>query len=441
MHKCSIVLALLVVSVTSLGAPQSPSYPDPGFLAVSAGAFPVTSGVWDMALLQKAPAFNWTKEDSVVRSLVYRSVDYDGLPTSVFAYYSNPDIIAGRPASGKKFPAVVLVHGGGGRAFGEWVAKWAHRGYAAIAMDLAGKDGRGNNLPQGGPDQSAENKILGFDPGNIKKSWPYHAVASVILAHSLLLSFPDVESRHTFVTGISWGGYLTCIAAGIDSRFKGAVPVYGCGYLEQSDIFGKHLDLLNPAAREVWVHHYDPYRYIGGAKMPVLFMNGNKDIHYNVVPYHRTYSLVAPQRRYLCLKPDMKHNHRAGWENDEIALFFDKIRLNRSELPEVTAVKQDGPVLYVHYWSAYPVKQAVLYYSDDDSSKNVDRAWHSINASVDSANVSIDPANASIESANGSIDPATKTVMVRWPEKWKYAFVQLVDEKGMTASTEFLFHH
>jgi len=29
------------------------------------------------------------------------------------------------------------------------------------------------------------------------------------------------------VTGISWGGYLTCIVAGIDDRLKAAVPVYG----------------------------------------------------------------------------------------------------------------------------------------------------------------------------------------------------------------------
>ena len=69
-------------------------------------------------------------------------------------------MIAGKPKSGRKFPAVVLVHGGGGKAFPQWVAKWAEEGYAAIAMDLGGKDGEGAPLPNGGPDQTEKNKIL-----------------------------------------------------------------------------------------------------------------------------------------------------------------------------------------------------------------------------------------------------------------------------------------
>ena len=32
----------------------------------------------------------------------------------------------------------LLVHGGEGTAFREWAELWAKRGYAAIAMDLAG---------------------------------------------------------------------------------------------------------------------------------------------------------------------------------------------------------------------------------------------------------------------------------------------------------------
>jgi hypothetical protein len=42
--------------------------------------------------------------------------------------------------------------------------------------------------------------------------WSYHAVANVILAHSLLLSFGDVDKERTAVTGISWGGYMDSYA-------------------------------------------------------------------------------------------------------------------------------------------------------------------------------------------------------------------------------------
>ena len=52
----------------------------------------------------------------------------------------NPRVFAylGRPATGKgPFPAMVLVHGGGGKAFREWAEHWAKRGYVALAMDTA----------------------------------------------------------------------------------------------------------------------------------------------------------------------------------------------------------------------------------------------------------------------------------------------------------------
>ena len=42
------------------------------------------------------------------------------------------------PNRGRNFPGVVLIHGGGGTAFADWVYLWAKRGYAAIAMDLNG---------------------------------------------------------------------------------------------------------------------------------------------------------------------------------------------------------------------------------------------------------------------------------------------------------------
>ena len=38
---------------------------------------------------------------------------------------------------------MVLVHGGGGTAFAEWVKAWTSRGYAAIAMDTCGQIPKG----------------------------------------------------------------------------------------------------------------------------------------------------------------------------------------------------------------------------------------------------------------------------------------------------------
>src|SRR5437588_585808 len=83
-------------------------------------------------------------------------------------------------------------------------------------------------VADGGPDQGDDEKFGSVDKP-VAEQWPYHAVAAVVRAHSLVRSFPEVDADRTAVTGISWGGYLTCIVAGIDPRFKAAVPVYGCG--------------------------------------------------------------------------------------------------------------------------------------------------------------------------------------------------------------------
>src|SRR5258708_40265362 len=86
---------------------------------------------WDFATLSQAPkVYEAQTQEKGVRALYFESVPWKGKPTRVFAYYGGP--------AGKKLPGMVLIHGGGGTAFAEWVRLWNKRGYAAIAMDTCG---------------------------------------------------------------------------------------------------------------------------------------------------------------------------------------------------------------------------------------------------------------------------------------------------------------
>ena len=105
---------------------------------------------WQLETLFKTPTFKWLDKESKVQSLSYHGLAYKEKPTSVFAYYASP---ASFGIKGDNFPALVLVHGGGGSAFNKWAELWAKRGYVAIAMDLAGKGANRKPLPDGGPDQ------------------------------------------------------------------------------------------------------------------------------------------------------------------------------------------------------------------------------------------------------------------------------------------------
>ena len=82
----------------------------------------------------------------MVRPSSYEGEPLHGKPTRVFAY-------CGRPATGNgPFPAVLLVHGGGGHAFADWADYWAQRGYVALAMDTGGCGPDEKHLPDGGPE-------------------------------------------------------------------------------------------------------------------------------------------------------------------------------------------------------------------------------------------------------------------------------------------------
>ena len=90
------------------------------------------TGPWNLEMLKAVPKAEWGERTNLVQSLYYEGEPFNGKPTRVFAYYA-------RPAEGDgPFPAMVLVHGGGGKAFSAWAEHWAKRGYCAIAMDLSG---------------------------------------------------------------------------------------------------------------------------------------------------------------------------------------------------------------------------------------------------------------------------------------------------------------
>jgi dienelactone hydrolase len=336
-----LALLFLIVASTQLHAA------DP---IVPSDKLPASSP-WDLKKLSEPPAFEWIDAKGPVRSLYYDGEEFHGHPTRVFAYYASPATLDPKATKAERYPAVVLLHGGGGTAFRDWAKMWAKRGYAAIAMDLAGHqpiEGKNpydlKNLTQladGGPDQGEEGKF-----GSVNKppteQWTFHAVSAAIRAHSLIRSFPEVDADRSAVTGISWGGYLTLIVAGVDSRFKAAVPVYGCGHLQENSAWLKHFAKMTPDGRDRWAKLWDPSMYVPAIKMPILFINGTNDHSYPLDSYMKTYS-DAGGAKQIRITIKMPHSHQDGWAPPEIGMFIDHHLLgNRAILviEEVTRDKQ-----------------------------------------------------------------------------------------------------
>lgn len=391
-------------------------------------------GRWDLDSLKKSvPAMHWLSQERSVWSLLYDGEIYRGRQTEVFAFYASPKTL-GLAQPGQRFPGVVLIHGGGGTAFAEWAYLWAKRGYAAIAMDLAGMrppdpewDEAGGfkradqsekfrtKLENGGPNHSHAEKFDSIG-GDVSDDWPFHAVASVMRAHSLLRSFSEVDADHTAVTGISWGGYTTCLVASLDDRFKAAVPVYGCGFLHEGESVQKpSIDKL--AERKMdWVREYDPGSHLHRCKVPMLFVNGTNDVHYVLDSYMKSYAVV-PGEKQIRIQVKMPHGHSAGWTPNEIGWFIDSKCKGGEPLPVLGKPRVDGGRVLLHCASKTMLKEARLHYTVDSGVRSK-REWVTVPGVIEGEEIYVQ----------------------KPPPEANTWFLSVTDARGAMVSTEVVFN-
>jgi cephalosporin-C deacetylase-like acetyl esterase len=357
--------------------------------------------IWNLESLKQVPEMRWIDATSPVRSLVYQNEPYEGHVSEVFAYYATPGTICGDTSRDQNLPAVVLLHGGGGTAFAEWAELWAKRGYAAIAMDLCG--GRPvtpefdpetrqvtnaaqsrrakERLLNGGPAGGAENKFQTVG-GDLTDDWQYHAVAAAMRAHSLIRSFPEVDANRTAVTGISWGGYLTCLVASIDDRFQAAVPVYGCGFIYDGESVQKRqVDSLDEKKRAEWIRIWDPSAWLPKCRVPIFFVNGTNDVHYPLNSYVRSYDLV-PGPKQIRIQPGMRHSHVHGWAPAEIGMFIDHYLRDAPPLPSIRIHEVTGDIIKATVASTLPLEQVLLHFTTDRGLLS-ERKWQQAEARLD----------------------------------------------------------
>jgi dienelactone hydrolase len=365
--------------------------------------------IWDLSMLTNSP--KWTTLERPIsgdlKAIFFTGLPFRGKETRVFAWIGIPKV---KP--GEKVPAMVLVHGGGGTALEEWVRLWVQRGYAAIAMDTCGKLPVGNGPDWVHDEQGGPPGWGGWDQIDwpLEDQWTYHAVADIILAHSLLRSLPEIDSERVGITGISWGGYLTCIAAGIDRRFRLAVPVYGCGFTDRH-AFASDLEKLGVERAGRWMAYWDPSAYLGNADMPFLWVDGSNDFAYTMNALQLSYRLPKGPR-ILCVRLRMPHGHGPGETPEEIRIFADSILKQGAPLARITGQGCDGMNAWVTYDSKVRMVKAELNYTKD-TGRWQDRKWETIPASIKDAKATAElPVGARVYYHN------------------------LVDERGCVVSTE-----
>ncbi|MBE7062910.1 MAG: acetylxylan esterase [Ruminococcaceae bacterium] len=284
-------------------------------------------------VLTEYSEFHTAEAAGNIRAVTYSFPSFFKKEYETFAFIGFPENVQG------KIPAVVLVHGGGGHAYAEWVRIWNARGYAAIAMDTEGY------YPESA-DWSALNPVgavnftheipasfskegLCASPVNdamqsagepLENQWMFHAVAKVILAQNILRSFENVEK--VGVCGISWGSIITSVTLGYDPRFDFAVSIYGGGYqLENKGFCGDHFRKGRAEDKYLAEKRYNT------VDTPVLFLCGDDDAAFSVDANSRSYEALCdrnPLTRFSIVR-DFVHGHVAGWQAPLSYLFADAV--------------------------------------------------------------------------------------------------------------------
>jgi dienelactone hydrolase len=319
--------------------------------AVAGEVLPLDSKVYEVPAVHRVPE----QDQGDIQAIFFDTLDYKGKPTRAFAYI-------GIPKSDQPVPAMVLVHGGGGTAFHNWVKIWNDRGYAAISMSLEGHMPNEKGEDKVSHEFSGPSRVGRFDDADLpfKEQWMYHAVSDIFIAHTLLASQPEVDADRIGVTGISWGGILSSLVSGIDSRYKCAMPVYGCGYLYES--LG-HFKSVQTDAQKFW----DPARYFAGGSVPTLWVNSDSDGHFSINSTSHCFETTA-DHAFLNIHPGLAHGHGPGWDSKrvpEIYAFADHILKGQGAALGRIVKQPAGRAMELAYESEMPIESATVYYLNE----------------------------------------------------------------------------
>jgi dipeptidyl aminopeptidase/acylaminoacyl peptidase len=210
---------------------------------------------------------------------------------------------AGFDAS-KKYPLVVLIHGGPQGHWGDaWSYRWnpqmyAARGYMVLMPNPRGSTGYGQPFVEG-----------------VSRDWGGRAYVDIMNGVDAFAKTPNVDASRIGAAGASYGGYMVDWILGHTDRFK--VLVSHDGVYDIESMYGATEELWfvewemhgtpwdNPELYEKW----SPHKFVKNFKTPTLVVQGELDFR---VPVNQGLELfTALQRRDIPSKllyfPDEGH--------------------------------------------------------------------------------------------------------------------------------------
>lgn len=303
--------------------------------------------------------------DPRIKALRFSGLPHEGKENTVFAYIGFPE----NAAPDAPVPGMVLVHGGGGHAYAEWVQYWVDHGYAAISFDGFGQTYTGpdhtyaHELELWKPDPALHlpaDGLLSVGKPLTEQGFTYY-MADVLLAHNVLRADVRVKKDLIGLTGISWGGIAASVAVCYDDRFAFAAPVYGCGFLDVSKT-----EWGAPFRESDVSFVWDAKRLLDTVNIPVRFYNSDRDPFFDANA--ATASATAVPDGSLTLLPGFTHGQIEGSTIPELLRFAEEQVGRGSRNIAIDAIEASGDGAAIRFSLPEDVKRAevCVYYKTED---------------------------------------------------------------------------
>jgi dienelactone hydrolase len=327
------------LEVERLGAPRKAP-----LVVAGAGDWMSTGDGW-VAGKKAAPAPTATKpaagdEQLLVEELFISSEHTPAGPNRIFCAVARPEKTSG------PVPVVLIFHGGGGHASGALALAAArrHPGMAGVAMDYNGQFMPG---PKGKVTQwknvSRDRK---FDLVPNLQNWPmWHNVIAARRTIDFLETQPWADKNRIGAVGISYGGWVALLLAGVDERVKcvtTGVSAGGAGVT--SGRSAQQLRWEPAEQRALWLAHYEPLAHAPSTKAAVFFQLAANDLFFWLNGAAKNLEALPGEKGWV-LRPNSNHGAGGPEVPDTAApAFMRHVLLGAPALPQVSAlqVSDDG---------------------------------------------------------------------------------------------------
>lgn len=329
----------------------------------------VRQSPWDVTAIRKVaprPRFAPERTETVgTKSVLVRPVTFETEPTTGSRLTVSGSFVTPARTNGdrRQFPALILLGDRGAAAPDAAARAWAARGYATLALDLAGKgSGGAHSASLDWTDEALASPSAAVNP--------LHAsVAAVMSAVTLLTAQPEVDARRIGVVGEGWGGVVAALAGAVDDRPKALVLAHTAGGLDRGSL-AEPLKKLSTKERETWAKAFDPDSYAKADHAATLFVQPLTAADPPLSAVLATLRARTGTNALALIPAEAKD----GEASTEVAWLGTRF-LGEPPLPEIRSLRPAGDGAVLQVAGKLPPRQVAFYYASGDLSK---AEWKSV---------------------------------------------------------------